>query len=87
MRTQKTVDFSPVNVLASEGIISQYSLIGGFLYGGKLIRRVDEVCQMLTVSRAEAYRIIKRLNAELCGIRTDRKAEPDFNGALNSDED
>jgi hypothetical protein len=34
----KTVDFSPVNVLASEGIISQHSLIGGFLYGGKLIR-------------------------------------------------
>ena len=30
-----------------------------------LFVRVDEVCQMLAVSRAEAYRIIKRLNAEL----------------------
>ena len=30
-----------------------------------LFVRVDEVCQMLAVSRAEAYRIINRLNAEL----------------------
>ena len=30
-----------------------------------LFVRVDEVCPMLAVSRAEAYRIIKRLIAEL----------------------
>ena len=30
-----------------------------------LFVKVAEVCQMLAVSRAEAYRIIKRLNAEL----------------------
>ena len=39
MGTQKTVDFSPVNVLASEGTISQHSLIGGFLYGGTMSGR------------------------------------------------
>ena len=43
-----------------------------------LFVRVYVVCQMLTVSHIEAYRIIKRLNAELCGIRTDRKASLTF---------
>ena len=37
-----------------------------------LFVRVDEVCQMLAVSRAEAYRIIKRLNAQGYIVMTGR---------------
>ena len=38
-----------------------------------LFVRVDEVCQMLAISRAEAYRIIKRKNCVI--LRNERSAK------------
>ena len=67
MRTQKTVDFSPVNVLASEGIISQHSLIGGVLYGGTPTGkpyRVGDGVSSLETEHKETTIVIERVDED-----------------------